>query len=574
MGNLSIKTKVIMSFAAIVILNICFGLYAISSLSVIDYRVEDADSWTVGLAQISDLQLNASAARRYDLSYLLQEDDRGRSDASSKRSDAMAAAEDVMAVYKSEVLTIPYNNEEERQTDLEGINEVIDLWNAYKASSNNIMTISGEDTQTILPLVNGESADSFAALERSLANLAQYNIEGSAAGVEMSEEIYASTRNVILGFLVVVTVFSVLVTCFLTIGIKRSIDELRRVSEAVGDGDLTVKTHIYSHDDLGILSEQYNVTIARVKALISRIQDSAERLAESTGSLNTSASDTASEGAVIEHSMEKTSLNANNQLSEIKTITSTIMSISEGIASEMENVGELARSARDSVEKSRAGEHSIDLTVTQMNMIEDAVEASAKVVTSLGERSGEIGQIVATITGISSQTNLLALNAAIEAARAGEHGLGFAVVADEVKKLAGESRAAADEIAGLISGIQEETNRAVESMRLGMEEAHKGSDAMRDSGRVFGELVDSSVASASGLQNVADIMRALESGVSDLVGAARNVENMSRVIAEDSQSVVASTEAQTASVAEISESSQDLARIASELLDTTNQFVI
>ena len=85
------------------------------------------------------------------------------------------------------------------------------------------------------------------------------------------------------------------------------------------------------------------------------------------------------------------------------------------------------------------------------------MNASAKLVDKLGERSVEIGEIVETISAIADQTNLLALNAAIEAARAGEHGRGFTVVSEEVRKLAGESQLSAEKINDLITGIQKDT---------------------------------------------------------------------------------------------------------------------
>lgn len=70
--------------------------------------------------------------------------------------------------------------------------------------------------------------------------------------------------------------------------------------------------------------------------------------------------------------------------------------------------------------------------------------------------SGMIGDFTTVITNISDQTNLLALNASIEAARAGEAGKGFAVVAEEVRKLAEESRIAANRIAEVVTNVQAE----------------------------------------------------------------------------------------------------------------------
>ncbi|WP_203563913.1 methyl-accepting chemotaxis protein [Deefgea sp. CFH1-16] len=58
----------------------------------------------------------------------------------------------------------------------------------------------------------------------------------------------------------------------------------------------------------------------------------------------------------------------------------------------------------------------------------------------------QIEKKISVIDEIAYRTDLLALNAAIEAARAGIHGHSFAVVAAEVRKLAGNSKLAAQEI--------------------------------------------------------------------------------------------------------------------------------
>ncbi|MEV4278440.1 methyl-accepting chemotaxis protein [Actinoplanes xinjiangensis] len=89
------------------------------------------------------------------------------------------------------------------------------------------------------------------------------------------------------------------------------------------------------------------------------------------------------------------------------------------------------------------------------------VDQTNQTVAKLGDSSAEISAVVAMITAIAEQTNLLALNATIEAARAGELGKGFAVVAGEVKELSQETARATEDIARLVKAIQSDSHNAV-----------------------------------------------------------------------------------------------------------------
>ncbi|KMP12381.1 hypothetical protein UR09_01205 [Candidatus Nitromaritima sp. SCGC AAA799-A02] len=105
----------------------------------------------------------------------------------------------------------------------------------------------------------------------------------------------------------------------------------------------------------------------------------------------------------------------------------------------------------------------------KMKEIINSIYVTKKSIEQLGSRADEIGETLKIIQSVAKQTNLLALNATIEAARAGEAGKGFAVVANEVKELARQSEKAAEEIAGRIKAIQDETHNAQEAVTSAIE---------------------------------------------------------------------------------------------------------
>jgi twitching motility protein PilJ len=167
-----------------------------------------------------------------------------------------------------------------------------------------------------------------------------------------------------------------------------------------------------------------------------------------------------------------------------------------------------------------------------MQRIRASVQATAKKIKSLGDRSLEISDIVKVINDITEQTNLLALNAAIEAARAGEAGRGFAVVADEVRKLAEHSRTATKDISALIKSIQAETNEAVVVMEEGTREVEVGAKLADQAGKAL-EAISSVVRQSAEL--VQEISLASKQQVRGTEGVANAMQIISNITRQTSQ---------------------------------------
>ncbi len=172
--------------------------------------------------------------------------------------------------------------------------------------------------------------------------------------------------------------------------------------------------------------------------------------------------------------------------------------------------------------------------VGEMGRMMDEVQGH---VVGMVKMSEEISNFVETVTSIADQTNLLALNAAIEAARAGEAGKGFAVVAEEVRKLAGESRTAAERISSVTQRIVESIKDASEGFDTLKEEFGKIREEFEDIKGAFAEsggrlegMADSLTAITSRLRNFLEMLRKSSEDV------LRASENSKRVAEEAKRS--------------------------------------
>lgn len=228
---------------------------------------------------------------------------------------------------------------------------------------------------------------------------------------------------------------------------------LVRQAEALGAGDLSARLNVSSHDEIGQLARSFNQMGEALSTMVSHIRKAAEDVNSRAQALS-GLSGGAYEG------MEQQSGEITSMAGAVEEFSATSLNIAD-------NMGNTERLAQDNAQQTKIGRTSMQEASSSLEHIATALNSTATVINTLGQRSQEIGGIVGVITAIAEQTNLLALNAAIEAARAGEQGRGFAVVADEVRNLASRTRQATDEISGMIQSIQQETGNAISTMEQG-----------------------------------------------------------------------------------------------------------
>ena len=357
--------------------------------------------------------------------------------------------------------------------------------------------------------------------------------------------------------------------------IVRPIHEVLEHVQEVSAGNLAVKEiDVTSGDEIGELGGAINTMTESLRRLIRQVEDAGEHINASSEELTAGAERAADAANQIAESITTVAAGSERQAEAIADADSIVVQLSAGIQQVAANAGAVSGQAAQSVEAAEEGRKSVDQAICQMRTIESTVTESAKVVTRLGERSYEIGQIVATITGIAEQTNLLALNAAIEAARAGEQGRGFAVVADEVRKLAEQSGEAAKQIAQMIAEIQGETDQAVQSMNNGAEEVKHGTAAVDAAGKSFADIFGAIHEISEQMREVSTVMEEMAKGSEQIVSSMQDIDKLGKESASQAQNVAAATQEQSATTEGIAAASEALAKLAEELSQSVHQFRI
>lgn len=374
--------------------------------------------------------------------------------------------------------------------------------------------------------------------------LINYQVTSAKNAFEKATRFANMTRIISISSIAVGLVLTIFSGIVIVRSINLGVAHLVNGASKLAHGDLTSRIDSSSKDELGEVAQAFNKMASDFSSLIQHVHESSDGLALAANNLSSTAGN-----------LHAGSENQTKHAASMATAVDNLNASVGEIAGRAEGTAAAANTARSTT---KHGQQVVNQAVAGIRKIADTVSESTAIITSLGERSDQIGRIVNVIKDIADQTNLLALNAAIEAARAGEQGRGFAVVADEVRKLAERTTKATSEISSMISTIQEETGNAVRSMITGSEQVGTGVELANQAGEVL-QQINSSVASmAEMIDQIAELTRAQHAASTE--------------ITQQVEQIAAEAQENFTSIGQVMHASQSLQGLSTTLQEGVNHF--
>lgn len=407
-----------------------------------------------------------------------------------------------------------------------------------------------------------------------------YSDDGEILGMAFSGERQSTVDNSVEGTLMDLFIISgvLLVLCVgimivLAFRIRRPLMITSGYIERVADGDLSGRPECSSVvSEVKTLINASTSLADKLGGIVTEVDEHAGILDDSMASLNALAEANSTSTNQIRQVMDDLSSTAVTLADNVQSVNAKVNEMGDNMSA----INSEAVTLNDNSDKmNRAGQNvseSMTLVLTSSHTASDIIAQLIEQVNETNKAIASINEAVELISDITSQTNLLSLNASIEAARAGQAGRGFAVVASEIKQLAAQSSQGADSIKNIADNILEKSNRSViltGRMKELAEQEQTDIGNAKESFDILNRIIEENAAIA---QTVMDKTKNLEALKLDIINSVSELSAISEENAASNEEVTAGVTEIAESVNRISEDTQTVRKVSSDMKELMDYF--
>lgn len=283
-----------------------------------------------------------------------------------------------------------------------------------------------------------------------------------------------------------------------TIGtnIAKPVMQLSKVARQIANGDLaqTAQLNIQSTDEIGELAQSFDYMRESLQHLLGHIRNAGLMMQSSSDDIFTAVNQLA---AALEE-----------QSASMLETTATMESMTETSRKITGNTDAVVNMAEQTRMHSQRGVAIAEETIQKMQEIHETNRQFLQKITTFGERSEKIGDVIQIIHDIADRTKLIAFNAALEAVGSKDTaGKRFNIVAIEIRRLADTIIESTQEIETNILEIQQGMRELVLSSDVTTSRISEGSHHTQTTAEWLREILDAAIHTTDEAKQIASAIQ-------------------------------------------------------------------